>query len=79
MRPGVGELERLSRELGKRADETRREVGEELPVLAGYRDAWEPVRRDVAYREEVLAKRKAGPGNGSAVRRAQPRKKVPAP
>lgn len=40
------ELEWLYRELEKRTEEKRRETGEE-PVLAAYRDAWEPVR-DVA-------------------------------
>lgn len=39
------ELEWLYRELEERAEEKKkRETGGEPPVLAGYRDAWEPVR-----------------------------------
>jgi hypothetical protein len=41
------ELEWLYIELEARAKEKRREAGAEELVLAGYRDAWEPVR-DVA-------------------------------
>lgn len=41
------ELELLSRHLEERAEEKRLEAGGEVRVLAGYRDAWEPVR-DVA-------------------------------
>jgi hypothetical protein len=47
MRLAVDELEWLSRELAERVEGKRREVREELPVLVGYRDAREPVRRDV--------------------------------
>jgi hypothetical protein len=38
------ELEWLCRDLEERAEEKRREAGGEERVLAGYRDAWEPVR-----------------------------------
>jgi hypothetical protein len=41
------ELEWLCRDLEVRAEEKRLEAGGEERVLAGYRDAWEPVR-DVA-------------------------------
>jgi hypothetical protein len=41
------ELEWLYRELEERAEKKRREAGEER-VLAGYRDAWEPLRKGVA-------------------------------
>jgi hypothetical protein len=44
MRLTPDELEWLYRELEKRAEEKRREAGGEVPVLAGYRDVWEPVR-----------------------------------
>jgi len=47
MRLAVDELEWPSRELAERVEGKRREVGEELPVLVGYRDDWELVRRDV--------------------------------
>ena len=42
------ELVWLYRELEKRAEDKRREVGGEEPVLAGYRDAWEPSTEGVA-------------------------------
>ncbi len=45
MRLTPDELEWLSMALKERAEQRRREVGSEPPVLAGYRDAWEPVRR----------------------------------
>ncbi len=48
MRLTPDELEWLSMALKERAEQRRREAGSELPVLAGYRDAWEPVRRNVA-------------------------------
>jgi hypothetical protein len=38
------ELEWLCRDLEGRAEEKRLEAGGEERVLAGYRDAWEPVR-----------------------------------
>jgi hypothetical protein len=38
------ELEWLCRDLEERAEEKRREAGGEVRVLAGYRDAWDPVR-----------------------------------
>ena len=41
------ELEWLCRDLEVRAEEKRLEAGGEKPVLAGYRDAWEPAS-DVA-------------------------------
>jgi hypothetical protein len=41
------ELEWLGKDLEGRAEEKRREAGGEERVLAGYRDAWEPVS-DVA-------------------------------
>jgi hypothetical protein len=47
MRLAPDELEWLYRELEERAEEKRREGGDEVRVLAGYRGAWEPVR-DVA-------------------------------
>jgi hypothetical protein len=47
LRLSPDELEWLYRELEQRAEEKRREAGNEERVLAGYRDAWEPVR-DVA-------------------------------
>ncbi len=45
MRLTPDELEWLSVVLKERAEQRRREAGSEPPVLAGYRDAWEPVRR----------------------------------
>ncbi len=42
------ELEWLSMALKERAEQRRSEAGSEVPVLAGYRDAWEPVRRNTA-------------------------------
>jgi hypothetical protein len=42
------ELEWLSMALKELAEQRRREAGSEMPVLASYRDAWEPVRRDAA-------------------------------
>jgi len=48
MRLALDELEWLWRELKERTDQKRGEMaGGQLPVQAGYRDAWEPVR-DVA-------------------------------
>ena len=48
MRLTLDELEWLWRELKERTDQKRGEMaGGQLPVQAGYRDAWEPVR-DVA-------------------------------
>jgi hypothetical protein len=44
MRLSPDELEWLCKELEKRAEEKRGEAGGEERVLAGYRDAWEPVR-----------------------------------
>jgi hypothetical protein len=47
MRLSVGELEWLWRELAQRAEEKTSEAcegGAEPLVLAGYRDAWEPMR-----------------------------------
>ena len=41
------ELEWLYSDLEKRAEEKRREAGGEEPVLAGYRDAWDPSAEDV--------------------------------
>ncbi len=48
MRLTPEELEWLSMALKERAEQRRREAGSEMPVLAGYRDAWEPVRRSAA-------------------------------
>ena len=48
MRFTPDELEWLSMALKVRAEQRRREAGSEKPVLAGYRDPWEPVRRDTA-------------------------------
>ena len=48
MRLTPDELEWLSRALKERAEQRRREAGSEKSVLAGYLDAWEPVRRNVA-------------------------------
>jgi hypothetical protein len=46
MRLTIDEIEWLSRDLKEQAEEKRLEaVGGQLPVLAGYRDAWEPERR----------------------------------
>jgi hypothetical protein len=42
------ELEWLSRELKERAEDERRKAGGEVAVLAGYRDAWDPVSESVA-------------------------------
>jgi hypothetical protein len=47
LRLSPDELEWLYRELEERAEEKRREASGEERVLAGYRDAWEPVK-DVA-------------------------------
>jgi hypothetical protein len=48
MRLTLDEIELLWRDLKERAEEKRHEAaGGQLPVLAGYRDVWEPVR-DVA-------------------------------
>ncbi len=48
MRLSPEELEWLWRALKERAEQKWREAGSEMPVLAGYRDALEPVRRDAA-------------------------------
>jgi hypothetical protein len=48
MRLTPDELEWLSRALKERAEQKWREAGSEVPVLASYRDAWEPVRRGAA-------------------------------
>ena len=48
MRLTPDELEWLSMALKAQAEQRRREAGSEQPVLAGYRDAWEPERRNVA-------------------------------
>jgi hypothetical protein len=48
MRLTPDELEWLSMALKERAGQRRREAGSEPPVHAGYRDAWEPARRNVA-------------------------------
>ncbi len=47
MRLTLDDLEWLWQDLKGRAEERRKAAGGELPVLAGYRDIWEPVR-DVA-------------------------------
>ena len=47
MRFTPDELEWLSMALKERVEQRRREAGSEAPVLAGYRDAWEPVRRNI--------------------------------
>jgi hypothetical protein len=45
MRLTLDDLEWLCRELKERTDQKRGEgAGVQLPVQAGYRDAWEPVR-----------------------------------
>ena len=48
MRLTPEELEWLSMALKEKAEQKWREAGSEIPVLAGYRDAWEPVSRDAA-------------------------------
>jgi hypothetical protein len=48
MRLTPDQLEWLSMALKERAEQRRCEAGSEIPVLAGCRDAWEPVRRDAA-------------------------------
>ena len=47
MRFTPDELEWLSMALKERVEQRRREAGSEAPVLAGYRDAWETVRRNI--------------------------------
>jgi hypothetical protein len=55
MRLTPDELEWLSMALKERAEQRRREAGASRPVLAGYRHAWEPVRRN-APRGKVRAR-----------------------
>ncbi len=48
MRLTPEELEWLWRALKEQAEQKWREEGNRAPVLTGYRDAWEPVRREAA-------------------------------